>query len=372
MTLKATAGSSTIPLTAMERMIITVKTIKGDDFVCNLFTINTVLDIKSKLQERNGIEKKNIKLMLGAKELTNDITMQDLKDRTGANEIGLVAKERVILNIETPKGETITHDMETTDNIDLTKQKHSSKVNISTAHIKLKFNGAELGDDQSLEAVKVKAANNEIPLVARERLTLNVTKPSGEVVTHEMETTDAVLLAKQRHAEKANLDPKNVKLLYQDAELTDDSKLEELKIKEKSNTVPVVARERMTMNVTMFEGNVMPFEMETTDSVLDLKKKVQDKENLDTHLIKLTYQGKEIHDEDTLEVIKQLAKANVVPIVAKQREEITIKMMKGNTVALEMEPENVILDVKKSLQDSQKIDQQLLKLLFKDQEVTDE
>jgi len=196
MTLKATAGSNTIPLTAKERMIITVKTIKGDDFVCNLFTINNVLDIKSKLQERSGIEKKNIKLMLGAKELTNDTTMQDLKDRTGANEIGLVAKERVIINVETPKGETITHDLETTDNVNICKQKHSVKVNVSSEHIKLKFNGAELGDDQSLDEVKVKAANNTIPLVARERLTLNVMKPSGEVVTHSMETTDTVVLAK--------------------------------------------------------------------------------------------------------------------------------------------------------------------------------
>lgn len=112
----------------------------------------------------------------------------------------------------------------------------------------------------------------------------------------------------------------------------------------------------MTMNVTMFDGNMMPQEMETTDNVLDLKKRIQDKEGLDTHLIKLTFDGKEIHDEDTLQVIKDLAKSNIVPIVAKQREEITIKMMKGNTVALEMEPANTILDVKANLQKDQGID----------------
>lgn len=75
MTLKAVAGSNTIPLTANERMVMNVRTIKGDDFACQVFTINNVFDIKSKLQDRDGIEKKNIKLLLGAKELTDDITM---------------------------------------------------------------------------------------------------------------------------------------------------------------------------------------------------------------------------------------------------------------------------------------------------------
>lgn len=110
------------------------------------------------------------------------------------------------------------------------------------------------------------------------------------------------------------------------------------------------------MNVTMLSGDKMPHDMETQDSILDLKKRIQDKEGVDTHLIKLTYQGKEVHDEDTLQVMKDLAKSNAVPLVAKQREEITVKMMKGNTVALEMEPANSILDVKTNLQQSQGID----------------
>lgn len=130
MTLKAIAGSNDIALTANERMLMNVKTIKGDDFPMNMLTINNVFDIKSKLQDRDKIEKKVIKLMLGAKELTDETTLQELKDRTGANEIGLLAKERVTLNIETPKGDIVTHDMETTDNVLLSKQKHSDKVGV--------------------------------------------------------------------------------------------------------------------------------------------------------------------------------------------------------------------------------------------------
>jgi len=181
-------------------------------------------------------------------------------------------------------------------------------------------------------------------------------KPNGEIVTHEMETTDTAGLGKDRHAKQVKLEPKNLKFYYGGSEVTDESTLDALKLQEQSNAIPVVARERMTMNVTMFAGNQLPHDMETTDTVLDLKTRVQDKEGVDTHLIKLTYQGKEIHDEDTLQVIKELAKSNAVPIVAKQREEITVKMMKGNTVALEMEPANTVLDVKANLQKDQGID----------------
>lgn len=117
----------------------------------NMLTINNVFDIKSKLQDRDKIEKKVIKLMLGAKELTDDTTLQDLKDRTGANEIGLLAKERVTLNVETPKGDIVTHDMETTDNVVIVKQKHSEKVGVPSEMIKLKLNGAEITDDSTLD-----------------------------------------------------------------------------------------------------------------------------------------------------------------------------------------------------------------------------
>jgi len=112
--------------------------------------------------------------------------------------------------------------METTDTVVGCKERHSDKVGVPCQHIKLKLNGAELTDDCSLDDVKVSAANNTIPLVARERVTINVMKPDGEMVPHEMESTDTVVVVKKKHADKVKLDPKNVKFLYQDSELPDD------------------------------------------------------------------------------------------------------------------------------------------------------
>jgi len=47
-------------------------------------------------------------------------------------------------------------------------------------------------------------------------------------------------------------------------------------------------------------------------------------------------------------------------------------MMKGNTVPLEMETNATILDVKNEIQMRENIDASLLKLLFRDDELTDE
>lgn len=47
-------------------------------------------------------------------------------------------------------------------------------------------------------------------------------------------------------------------------------------------------------------------------------------------------------------------------------------MTNGHSVPLEMDPQNTVLDVKKQVQEHENIDPSLQKLLFKDEEVTDE
>jgi len=91
------------------------------------------------------------------------------------------------------------------------------------------------------------------------------------------------------------------------------------------------------------------FEMFTYDTVLDVKKKVEEKENIETMLIHLQLNDEELHDDQALEDVKVKAGSNDVKLIAKERDEITVQMPKGNTVPLETEPTDTVLNVKTRL-----------------------
>jgi len=105
----------------------------------------------------------------------------------------------------------------------------------------------------------------------------------------------------------------------------------------------------MNVNVQMVSGFNDMFEMLTVDTVLDVKKRVKAKENIELILIQLLFNGKEVHDVDSLESIKKLANSNDILLQAIEREEITVQMTNGNQVNLEMDPSQTILDVKKKI-----------------------
>lgn len=120
----------------------------------------------------------------------------------------------------------------------------------------------------------------------------------------------------------------------------------------------------MSLSVTMISRQIIPYDMVTTDSVLDVKKRVALKEKIDSHLVILNFGDKELHDESSLAEIRDMAHSNQVSLVAKERDEISIQMPNGDIVQLEMEPTDTILNVKEHLQQKEGIEAKLLRLFF--------
>lgn len=105
-------------------------------------------------------------------------------------------------------------------------------------------------------------------------MTVNCTHICGDVVTYDMVTTDTVRDIKFKVQDKDGVSVKCVKINYGDTEVMDDQKLEEVKILAHSNTVDIVAKERMTINTKWFDGVNVPNEVVTTDTILNLKNRL--------------------------------------------------------------------------------------------------
>lgn len=99
------------------------------------------------------------------------------------------------------------------------------------------------------------------------------------------------------------------------------------------------------MQVTM-HGDMTPYDMVTTDNIGDLKKRIQAKEKLDSSLIKIVYNDGELTDEVTLDQVKTQAHSHEVPVDAKERMQINVQTLKGETVNHDMITTDSIVDIK--------------------------
>lgn len=106
-----------------------------------MVTADKIMDIRARHSERVGIDTKNIILIQGDKECTDDMTLDVIKGNAGGADVTLVAKERMTVNVKTPKGDIVTHDMVTMDNVGGLKQRHGEKVAIQPKDVKLMYGG---------------------------------------------------------------------------------------------------------------------------------------------------------------------------------------------------------------------------------------
>jgi len=69
------------------------------------------------------------------------------------------------------------------------------------------------------------------------------------------------------------------------------------------------------MQVQMMNGEVVPHELETTDTILETKAKISEKEGLDKDVIKLNFSEDEQVDDTSLDDLKMKVGSNNVPLV---------------------------------------------------------
>lgn len=65
----------------------------------------------------------------------------------------------------------------------------------------------------------------------------------------------------------------------------------------------------------MMNGEVVPHELETTDTINEVKKRVGDKQGMDVNVIKLNFSEEEQPDDVTLDILKGKVGSNEVPLV---------------------------------------------------------